>query len=310
MLTRAKFEQLNQDLFEKTLEPVRRVLADAKLGAADIDEVVLVGGSTRIPKIQSLLSAMFKGKELSKGINPDEAVATGAAIQAGILSGEPGLEGLSLADVCPFTIGIETAGGVFEPFIHRNTPLPAVHSERLSTIEDNQCTVLIQVFEGEHMKTSGNHLIGQFELSGIPAAARGILQVDVLFELDANGILRVEAKEQLTGKSNSIVIASRRSSLSVDDLKRMTATAEEYMSRDADRLLRTDKINEIQRFLWDLSSRLQTVESAAAMAQNGRNATLVATAVHHAMVWMEEKGQTASLDELEDNFRLWKSYSH
>ncbi|KAG9094106.1 ATPase with role in protein import into the ER [Ceratobasidium sp. 370] len=309
ILTRAKFEQLNQDLFDKTLEPVRQVLTDAKISAADVDEVVLVGGSTRIPKIQSLLTAMFRGRELSKGINPDEAVAIGAAIQAGILAGEPGLEDLSLADVCPYTIGIETAGGHFEPFIRRNTPVPAVYSERLSTIEDNQRTVLIQVFEGEHANTKDNRLIGQFELSGIPPAARGIPQVDIQFELDVNGILRVEAKERLTGKSNSIVISSRRSGLSEEELNLMTTTAEEYTIQDTHRLLRTDKVNEIQRFLWNLSSQLQAGEYAAAMARDGRNATLIATAVRHAIAWMEKKGRTASLDELDENFTLWKSYS-
>ncbi|KAG8781793.1 ATPase with role in protein import into the ER [Ceratobasidium sp. 428] len=308
-LTRVKFEQLNHELFERTLEPVRRVLADANIGVADVDEIVLVGGSTRIPKIQSLLTNMFKGKELSKGINPDEAVAIGAAIQAGIFSGEPGLEGLNLPDACPFTIGIEVAGGKFEPFIHRNTPLPANHSERFSTIGDNQRTVLIQVFEGESTHTKDNHLLGQFELSGIPAAARGIPQVDVVFEVDANGILRVEAREQLTGTSNSMVVESQRIGLSDEDLSRMTATAKKYEAQDADRRSRIDKVNEIHRFLEEFNSKLQTRECAAAMARRGQNATAIASVMHHAVVWMEEKGKAASLDELETNYALWKSYS-
>ncbi|KAG8794062.1 ATPase with role in protein import into the ER [Ceratobasidium sp. 428] len=309
MLTRNKFEQLNRDLFEKTLQPVRQVLADARIAVSDVDEVVLVGGSTRIPKIQSLLTAMFKGKELSKAINPDEAVAIGAAIQAGILSHEPGLEDLGLTDISSFTIGIETAGGTFEPFIRRNTQLPAVHSERLSTIEDNQRTVLIQVFEGEHTKTSDNNLIGQFELAGIPPAARGIPQVDVVFKLDVNGILRVEAKELLSGNSNHIVITSRRGRLSEQDISRMTATAGDYEAQDANRLASTEKINEIQRYLEDFSSKLRTVECAVAMARKGQNATVIATAMRHAMVWMEEKGKTASLEELEERFTVWKEYS-
>ncbi|KAG8793284.1 ATPase with role in protein import into the ER [Ceratobasidium sp. 428] len=309
ILTQTKFNQLNRDLFEKTLEPVRRVLADAKLGVTDIDEVILVGGSTRIPKIQSLLAAMFKGKELSRGINPDEAVAIGAAIQGGILSHEPGLEGVGMVDASSFTIGIETAGGVFEPFIRRNTLLPAVFSERFSTIEDNQRSVLIQVFEGEHTMTKDNNLIGQFELTGIPAAARGIPQIDVLFEVDADGILRVEAKEQLTGKSNSIVITSRRSSLSKEELDRMTATAERYEARDSDRLAHANKINEIQRFLEELTSKLQTTEYAAAMARKGQNATIIAIEMRHAMDWVEEKGKSASLGELEERLVVWKSYS-
>ncbi|KAG8715527.1 ATPase with role in protein import into the ER [Ceratobasidium sp. 395] len=309
ILTRTKFEQLNKDLFEKALQPVRRVLADARISVFDVDEVVLVGGSTRIPKVQSLLTAMFKGKELSKSINPDEAVAIGAAIQAGILSHEPGLEDLGLTDISSFTIGIETAGGAFEPFIRRNTQLPASHSERLSTVEDNQRTVLIQVFEGEHTRTSDNNLIGQFELSGIPPAARGIPQVDVVFKLDVDGILRVEAKELLTGNSNHIVIKNRRGRLSEQELSRMTATAGRYETEDANQLASTEKINEIQRYLEEFSLKLQTTECAAAMARKGRNATVLATEMRHAMIWMEEKGKTVSLEELEERFTVWKSYS-
>ncbi|KAG8714059.1 ATPase with role in protein import into the ER [Ceratobasidium sp. 395] len=308
-LTRVKFEQLNEDLFERTLQPVRRVLADAKIGVADVDEIVLVGGSTRIPKIRSLLTNIFRGKELSQGINPDEAVAIGAAIQAGILSHEPGLEGLSLPEASAHTVGIEIAGGVFEPFIRRNTLLPARHSERLSTIEDNQRTVLIQVFEGESSHTRDNRLLGQFELSGIPAAARGIPQVDVIFEVDADGILRVEAKERLSGQLSSLVIESRRRGLGEEDLRRMTAAAKKYETQDADRRLHVDKVNEIHRFLGDFSSRLQTTECAAAMARKGQNATVVANIMRRAVIWMEEKGNTASLDDLETNYALWKSYS-
>ncbi|KAG8795008.1 ATPase with role in protein import into the ER [Ceratobasidium sp. 428] len=297
ILTQTKLNKLNRDLFEKTLEPVRRVLADAKLGVTDVDEVILVGGSTRIPKIQSLLAAMFKGKELSRGINPDEAVAIGAAIQGGILSHEPVLEGVGMV------------GGVFVPFIRHNTLLRGVFSERFSTIEDNQRTVLIQVFEGEHTMTEDNNLIGQFELTGIPAAARGIPQVDVLFEVDADGILRVEAKEQLTGKSNSIVITSGRSRLSKEELGRLAATTKRYEARDSNQLAHANNINEIQQFLEELTSKLQTTEYAAAMARKGQNATIIAIEMRHAMDWVEEKGKTASLGELEERFVVWKSYS-
>ncbi|KDN34366.1 hypothetical protein RSAG8_12551, partial [Rhizoctonia solani AG-8 WAC10335] len=228
VLSRAKFEQVNQDLFRKSLEPVRKVLADAKIKPRDIDEVVLVGGSTRIPKVQSFLQDMFRGKKISHGINPDEAVATGAAIHAGVLAGEPGLEDIQLADVCPFTIGIETIGGVFAPFIHRNTPLPATHSEKLATTADNQRSVVIQVFEGEHSKSRDNHLIGEFELSGIPPAARGIVQIDIQFNVDVDGILRVEATEKVSGSSNSITISSRRSALSEEELEEMKLKSRAY----------------------------------------------------------------------------------
>jgi endoplasmic reticulum chaperone BiP len=185
------------DLFRKTMKPVEQVLKDANIKKEDINEVVLVGGSTRIPKVQQLLKEFFEGKEPSKGINPDEAVAYGAAVQGGILSGAAGPD-VVLVDVCPLTLGIETTGGVFAKLIPRNTIIPTKKSQIFSTAADNQPTVLIQVFEGERSLTRDNHLLGEFELSGIPPAPRGVPQIEVTFEIDANGIMKVGAADKGT----------------------------------------------------------------------------------------------------------------
>merc|ERR1739838_408010 len=214
-LTRAKFEELNNDLFRGTLKPVQKVMEDGEMKKNEIDEIVLVGGSTRIPKIQALVKEYFNGKEPSKGINPDEAVAYGAAVQAGVLSGEDNVD-VVLLDVCPLTLGIETVGGVMTKLIARNTVVPTKKSQVFSTAADNQQTVTIQVFEGERPMTKDNHILGKFNLDGIPPAPRGVPQIEVTFDIDANGILNVSALDKASGKQNKITITNDKGRLSPD----------------------------------------------------------------------------------------------
>ncbi|KAK2910814.1 hypothetical protein Q8A67_002947 [Cirrhinus molitorella] len=260
MLTRAKFEELNMDLFRSTMKPVQKVLEDADMKKSDIDEIVLVGGSTRIPKIQQLVKDFFNGKEPSRGINPDEAVAYGAAVQAGVLSGEEDTDDLVLLDVCPLTLGIETKGGVMSKLVSRNTAVPTKKSHTFTTTTDNQQIVAIEVYEGERTMTKDNNLLGIFHLTDIPPAPRGIPLIEVTFEIDVNGILHVTAEDKGTGNKKKIIINNDQNRLTPEEIKRMVKQAERFADEDKKLKERVDARNELENYAYSLKNQIEDKE--------------------------------------------------